>query len=158
MSSKREKTKKREHEKKTKRTITRAVTHIGLIEANPGQLEALDRLVTVYLVLCQQYVRLLCTQEVTPDKYASPAFETELSERWHRVAIQQAAGIAKSWRTNRQAAYEGYLEDLANWKFAQEASPNPKRKAPTWKEWHLPELRVPCIQATVNVVWVEPSE
>jgi hypothetical protein len=151
-------TKKRKHKKKTKRTITRAVTPICLIEANPGKLESLDRLVVQYLALCQQYVTLLCRQEATPDTYAAPVFETELSDRWHRVAIQQAAGIARSWRTNRQAAYEAYLEDLADWKLAQETSPDPKRKAPTWKEWHLPELRVPCIQATVNVVRVEPSE
>jgi hypothetical protein len=39
------------------------VTHIRLIEANPGKLEVLDQLIAVYLPLCQQYVLLLCTQE-----------------------------------------------------------------------------------------------
>ena len=44
-----------------------------------------------------------CTQE-QPDKFRATCFVTSLSERWHRVAIQQAAGIAKSWRTNRAQA------------------------------------------------------
>jgi len=42
---------------------------------------------------------------------------------------RQAAGIAKSWRTNRQAAYDAHVEDLVNWKLAQEQNPDPKRKA-----------------------------
>ena len=150
--------KKRKHKEKTKQTLTRAVTHLRLIEANPGKLDALDQLVVVFQALCQQYVTLFCTAETLPDKYADPVFESELSERWHRVAMQQAAGIAMSWRTNRQAAYHTYLEDLANWKRAQEQKPDPKRKEPGWKEWNIPELRVPCIQANANVVVVEPSQ
>ncbi len=149
--------KKRKRKQKTKQTITRALTHIRLIEANPGKLRALDQLVSVYLMLCQQYVRLFCT-EVAPSKYATPVFETELSDRGHRVAIQQAAGIAKSWRTNRANAYEAYLEAVSDWKLAQEVEATPKRKEPEWCEWNIPELRVPCIQANVNVVVVEPSE
>jgi hypothetical protein len=35
-----EEKKKRKRKKKTKQTITRAVTHIRLIEANPGKLDA----------------------------------------------------------------------------------------------------------------------
>jgi hypothetical protein len=150
---------KRAHKrkKKTKRTLIHAVTQIRLSEANPGKLEALDQLVEVYLALCQHYVTLLCTQEATPDKYALPVFETELSDRWHRVAMQQAAGIARSWRTNRQAAYDAYLQDLADWKRAQEQNPDPARKEPQWREWNIPELRVPAIQANVNVVVVEKA-
>jgi transposase len=78
--------------------------------------------------------------------------------------MQQAAGIAKSWRTNRQAAYAAYLEDLADYADAKakaETSGVPldsKRKEPEWREWNLPELRVPCIQANANVVVVEKSE
>jgi hypothetical protein len=53
--------KKRKRKKKTKQTLTRAVTHIRLIEANPGKLEVLDQLKAVYLPLCQQYVSL-CAQ------------------------------------------------------------------------------------------------
>jgi hypothetical protein len=140
------------------RSVTRAVTHIRLIEANAGKLEALDQLVAIYLPLCQQYVTLFCSKETVPDKYADPIFETILSDRLHRAVIQQAAGIARSWRSNRQAAYGAYLEELADWKQAQEQNPDPKRKEPTWKEWNLPALRVPCIQANVNVVVVEKSE
>jgi hypothetical protein len=150
--------KQRKHKKKTKQTLTHAVTHIRLIEANPSKLDALDQLVVVFQTLCQQYVTLFCTAETSPDKYADPVFESELSQRWHRVAMQQAAGIARSWRTNRQAAYDAYLEDLANWKLAQEQNPDPKRTEPTWKEWNIPVLRVPCIQANANVVVVEQSK
>src|SRR5438876_11911284 len=91
-------------------TLTRAVTHIRLIEVNPGKLAALDDLAPVYLSLCQQYVILFCT-DASPDKFHPPVFPTLLSERWHRVAIQQAAGIAQSWRTNREQAYQDYVDD-----------------------------------------------
>src|SRR6266566_2072828 len=93
-----EEKKKRKRKKKTKQTITRTVTHIRLIEANPGKLDALDQLVVEYLALTQQYVTLFTTQ-AQPNRYAEPMFEATLSQRWHRVAIQQAAGIAESWRT-----------------------------------------------------------
>src|SRR5260370_9767302 len=101
---------KRTRKKKSKQTITRAVPHIRLSEANAGKLDALDQLVVVFQSLCQQYVTLWCTTEGTPDRYATPVVASQLSERWQRVAMQQAAGIAKSWRTNRQAAYDAYLE------------------------------------------------
>ncbi len=84
--------------------VTKAVTHIRLLEVNPGKLAALDALAPVFLSLCQQYVAFFCTEE-QPDKFHPPVFVTSLSERWHRVAIQQAAGIAQSWRTNRLADY-----------------------------------------------------
>jgi hypothetical protein len=160
-----EETKKQRHrKKKTKQTITRAVTHIRLIEANPGKLEALDQLMAVYLRLCQQYVALFCEAQTPPDKYGDPLFETELSDRLHRVAMQQAAGIARSWRTNRQAAYDAYLEDVADYalvKAKAEASGStvaPKRKEPQWREWKVPVLRVPVMQANANVVVVEKSQ
>jgi hypothetical protein len=107
--------KKRKRKKQTQQRLTHAVTHIRLIEANPGKLDALDQLIVVFTALCQQYVTLFCTTETAPDKYAAPVFESELSERWQRVSMQQAAGIAQSWRTNRQAAYAAYLEDLADY-------------------------------------------
>ncbi len=75
--------------------VTRALTHIRLVEVNSGKLAALDALAPVYLVLCQQYVTLFCTQEM-PTKLRDPLYATSLSERWHRVAIMQAAGIAQS--------------------------------------------------------------
>ncbi len=155
--------KKRKRKKKTKQTLTHAVTHIRLTEANPGKLDALDQLVVVFQTLCQQYVTLFCTTDAHPDKYADPVFETELSDRWHRVAIQQAAGIARSWRSNRQNAYDAYLEDLADYAQAKDkatASGVPldrHPREPQWREWNLPELRVPVIQANANVVVVEKS-
>jgi hypothetical protein len=66
--------------------ITRAVTHIRLLEANSGKLAALDALAPVYLSLCQQYVAVFCTNE-QPNKLRDPLYHTPLSERWHRVAI-----------------------------------------------------------------------
>src|SRR5215470_9358354 len=89
-------------------TITRAVTHIRLEAANAGKLTALDDLAQVYRVLCQQYVTLFCTEE-RPNKLRAPLFATPLSERWQRVAIQQAAGIARAFRTNRAKAYQDYV-------------------------------------------------
>ena len=150
--------------KRTKQTLTHAVTHIRLIEANPGKLDALDQLIVVFTALCQQYVTLFCTTETAPNKYADPVFESELSEHWQRVCMQQAAGIAKSWRTNRQAAYAAYLEDLADYTDTKAKAQisgvplDPKRKEPAWQERNMPELRVPCIQANANVLVVEKSE
>ena len=120
MSRKPEKTTQKDkkqqlRKRKTKQTIIRAVTHIRLIEANPGKLAALDQMMAVYLPLCQRYVTLFCTADTAPDKYGHPVFETELSDRLHRVAIQQAAGIAKSWRTNRENAYQAYLQDVVDY-------------------------------------------
>jgi hypothetical protein len=154
---------KRKRKRKSKQTLTRAVTHIRLLEANTGKLEALDALVTVYLELCQRYTTLFCQAECTPDKWGEPVFETELSDRLHRVAMQQAAGIARSFRSNRARAYRAYLEDLARYQRARaEAEAQGrlasfKQREPTWTEWNLPVLRVPVIQANANVVVVEPS-
>lgn len=83
-----EQKKKRQRKKRTKQTITRAVTHIRLIETNPGKLDALDALMAVYLPLCQQYTTLFCESETGPDKYSDPVFETPFSDRLHRVAMQ----------------------------------------------------------------------
>jgi hypothetical protein len=159
-----EEKKKRTRKKKSQQTITCAVPHIRLREANPGKLDALDQLVVVFQALCQQYVTLWCTTDGIPDGYATPVFASQLSERWQRAVMQQAAGIAKSWRTNRQAAFDAYLEDLADYaqalaKAEESGIPlDPKRKEPVWREWNVPELRVPCIQANANVVVIEPSE
>ena len=76
-----EDTKKRQRKKKTKQTLTHAVTHIRLIEANPGKLDALDQLVVLFQALCHQYITLFCTAATSPDKYADPVFESELSQR-----------------------------------------------------------------------------
>src|SRR6266571_4865342 len=139
-------------------TITRAVTHIRLIEANAGKLAGLDELAPVYLALCQQYLTLFCTEE-QPDKFRDPCFQTPLSERWHRVVIQQAAGITQSWRTNREEAYQGYLEEVEDYQEQQaEGTLDPQAKEPIWKEWDVPALQETCIQANANVVKLESSE
>jgi len=138
--------------------ITKAVTHIQLIEVNPGKLAALDALAPVFLSLCQQYVTFFCTEQ-QPDKFHPPVFQTSLSERWHRVAMQQAAGIAQSWRTNREQTYQDYLEDVEDYQEQQtNGTLDPQAKEPQWREWDVPTLNQTCIQANVNVVKLEPSE
>src|SRR2546421_8325281 len=139
-------------------TLTKAVPHIRLGEANAGKLAALDELAQVYLALCQQYVTLFCTDEL-PDKFRPTCFPTVLSERWHRVAIQQAAGIAQSWRTNREQAYQDYLDDLLDYHEQEaEGTLDAEAKEPAWRGWSIPVLSQTCIQANVNVVALEPAE
>ncbi len=137
--------------------VTRAVTHIRLVEVNSGKLAALDALAPVYLALCQQYVTLFCTREA-PNNLRDPLYQTPLSERWHRVAIMQAAGIAQSWRSNRITAYQQYQDDLGRYQKQQaNGTLDAKAQEPCWREWNVPMLRTPCIQANVNVVKLEPS-
>jgi len=139
-------------------TLTRAVTHIRLEAANTGKLTALDDLAQVYLPLCQQYVTLFCTQE-RPDKLRAPLFATPLSERWQRVVIQQAAGIARSWRTNRAQAYQDYADDLLAYHEQEaEGTLDAGVQEPAWKEWNVPTLRQSCVQANANVVELEPAQ
>jgi hypothetical protein len=138
-------------------TLTRAVTHIRLEAANGGKLAVLDDLAQVYLPLCQQYLTLFCTEE-SPDKFRATCFATPLSERWHRVAIQQASGIAQSWRTNRANAYRDYLEELVAYQEQQtDGALDVEVNEPVWNEWDVPTLRQTCIQANTNVVVLEPS-
>src|SRR5260370_34096429 len=125
-----EEKKKRKRKKKSKQTITRAVAHIRLLEANVGKLSTLDARVRVYLELCQQYTTLFCQAESKPDKWSEPVYATELSERLHRVALQQAAGIADSFRTNRTAANHPRLQDVAAYKAAKAQTEASSRMAP----------------------------
>src|SRR6266851_7364286 len=128
-------------------TLTRAVTHIRLEAANAGKLAALDDLAQVYLPLCQQYATLFCTDE-RPNKLRAPLFATPLSQRWQRVAIQQAAGIARAFRTNRAQAYQDYLDDLLDYHEQEaECTLDADAKEPAWREWNIPVLRQTCIQA-----------
>ncbi len=136
-------------------TITRAVTHIRLEATNAGKLAALDDLAQVYMPLCQQYVTLFCTDE-QPNKFRSTCFASPLSERWHRVAIQQAAGIAQSWRTNRAQAYQDYVDDQLDYQ-EQRAEGILEAEEPVWREWDVPTLKETCIQANANVVVLEPA-
>ena len=124
--------------------LTRAVTHIHLCDANHAKIEALAALATEYLRLCQAYTTYFCT-EAQPDKYVAPCFDSPLSQRGPRVAIQHAAGIAQSWRSDYAAAYQDYLDMLAEYQEAGEGDP------PEWKQWHMPVLKEPVIQANANV-------
>ena len=141
----------------TPQRVTKAVTRIRLIAVNPGKLTALDQLAPLYLALCQQYVTYFCTT-VPPDKFHVPVFQTLLSERWHRVAIQQAAGIAQSWRSNRERAYQDYVEELVEYHEHQADATHQDAQVPVWKEWDVPTLHQTCIQANANVVVLEPSQ
>ena len=147
----------RGQKRRGKQIITKAVTHIRLDEANSVKLAALDTLAPAYLTLCQQYVTVFCTDE-QPNKYHDPIFSTPLSERWHRVAIQQAAGIAQSWRTNLDNAYQDYLDDLLDYHEREtDGILDEDEQEPTWHKWTIPVLKQPCIQANVNVVVLERS-
>jgi len=142
----------------TAHTLTKAVTHIRLVEVNAGKLAALDALALIYRTLCQEYVTLFCTTE-SPNKLRDPLYQTPLSERWHRVAIMQATGIARSWHSNRARAYQQYQDDLARYQQKQaDGTLDAKAKEPRWREWNVPTLREPCIQANVNVVKLEESQ
>ena len=166
---------RKQHQKKPApgqpQVVTRAVTHIRLEEANVGKLAALDALAPVYLALCQQYIDLFCTLE-PPNKLRDPCYATPLSERWHRVAIMQAAGIAQAWRTNRARAEQDYQQEAEAFQEELEAyqeqqargacDPGEKAikapKAPIRQKWNVPTLRQWCLQANVNVAKLEPSQ
>jgi len=133
--------------------VTRALTHIRLCDANHAKIAVLDALATAYLRLCQQYTTYFCT-EALPDKYAAPCFASPLSQRWQRVAIQQAAGVARSWRSNSAAAYQDYLDLLAEY----QEEPEPESDPPEWKEWLPPVLKERVIQANANVALLQPAQ
>ena len=78
-----------------------------------------------------------------------------LSQRWQRVAIQQAAGIARSWRTNHQRAQEDFADHLAAWLEEEHA---PEEAPPPWKPWRTPTLRKSVIQANANVALLQPGQ
>jgi Putative transposase DNA-binding domain/Probable transposase len=133
--------------------LTRAVTHIRLCDANHAKIEALDALAAEYRRLCQQYTAYFCT-EAQPDGYLAPCFESPLSQRWQRVAVQHAAGIAQSWRSNSAAAAQEYLDALA----AYEEDHEPDEAPPEWRDWNTPVLKEPTIQANANVALLQPSQ
>jgi ribosomal protein L37AE/L43A len=100
---------------------------------------------------------LFCTDEL-PNGFRAPCFLTPLSERWHRNAIQQAAGIAQSWRSNCANAYQDYLDALADYQEQQaDGTLEEGAKEPEWREWNMPTLRECCIQANGNVVKLEEA-
>jgi hypothetical protein len=131
--------------------LTCAATPMRLCDANHAKIATLDALAAAYPPLCQQYTTYFCT-EAQPDKYASPCFDSSLSQRWQRVAIQQAAGIAQSWRSNCAAAYQDYLDRC------QEYQEEPDGEPPEWQDWHTRVLNAPVIQANANVALLQPAE
>jgi hypothetical protein len=133
--------------------LTRAVTHIRLCDANHAKIEALDALAAEYLQLCQAYTTYFCTQ-AEPDGYLAPCFESPLSQRWQRVAIQHAAGIAQSWRSNYATVVQDYLDALA----AHEEDNESDEAPPEWHDWNTPILKEPVIQANANVALLEQPE
>lgn len=137
---------------KRKRLI-QAITHIPLRDMNQCKLLALDTLAEVYQDLCQQYTTYFC-QEAQPNLYATPHIASELSQRWQRVAIQQAAGIAQAWRSNRDKAFAAYENKRVSFErkypTAVEQAAHSKQ-APQWREFNLPELKLMKIEANRNV-------
>jgi hypothetical protein len=133
--------------------VTRAITPIRLCDANHAKIVALDALAAEYFRLCQHYTTHFCMQ-AQPDPYAAPCFESPLSQRWQRVAIQQAAGIARSWRTNHQRAHEDFADTLAEW---HEEDHPPGETPPAWTPWQTPALKKSVIQANANVALLQPS-
>jgi hypothetical protein len=134
--------------------LTRTLTHIRLYEVNDAKVAALDALATEYMALCQQYVTAFCT-EAEPNGYADLCFPSPLSQRWQRVAIQQAAGIARSWRSNHQRAQEDFADILASW---LEEAHKPEETPPKWTLWRTPTLKKTVIQANANVALLQPSQ
>jgi hypothetical protein len=114
---------------------------------------ALDAVAAEYMALCQQYVALFCT-EVEPDDCTHPCFSSPLSQRWQRVAIQQAAGIARSWRANHERAPEDFADSFAAW--LEEEHP-PEKTPPEWTPWRTPTLKRTVIQANATVALLQPS-
>jgi hypothetical protein len=135
-------------------TLIQAVTHIALCESNQVKRDALNAVADVYQKLCQQYTTYFC-QDAEPDAYADLHMPSELSQRWQRVAMMQAAGIAQSWRSNRDNAYAEFEKRKAwfeqQYPTAAEQEANAS-KAPQWCEFNLPELKQMKIEANKNVV------
>jgi IS605 OrfB family transposase len=135
-------------------TLIQAITHIPLRESNQVKLDALNAVADVYQNLCQAYTTYFC-EEAEPDGYADPHLPSELSQRWQRVVMMQAAGIAQSWRSNRDNAYAEYERKKA---WFEQKYPTPAEqeanasKAPQWREFNLPELKQMKIEANKNVV------
>jgi hypothetical protein len=133
--------------------LPRAVTHSRLGDANHAKLEALDALAAAYLRLCQQYTTFFCT-DAEPDGSLAPCFERPLAGRWQRVAMQHAAGLAQSWRSNSATAAHEYLDQLS----AYEADHAPDEAPPVWKDWNTPVLKEPVLQANAHVARLQPAE
>jgi hypothetical protein len=86
-------------QRKKRQRFIQAVTHIPRQETNHNKLDRLNAVADAYRDLCQKYTTYFC-EETEPDKYVAAHIASELSQRWQRVALMQAAGIAQSWRSN----------------------------------------------------------
>jgi hypothetical protein len=134
--------------------LTRAVTHIRLCAVNDAKVATLDALAIAYKALCQQYVTHFCA-EADPDSYAAPRFPSPLSQRWQRVAVQQAAGIARSWRSNHERSQEEFADVLATW---LEEEHQPDEQAPVWRPWQTPTFKKTVMQANANVALLHSEQ
>ena len=123
--------------------LTRAIHHIRLADANTGKLAELDAVWDAYQPLCEQYIRLFCT-EVMPNGALALCFESQLSARWQRDVVRQAAGIAQSWRSNRERHWRDYVDRLIGYGSLNEEQ-QAKRKKPEWTEPAIPELHAVSI-------------
>jgi len=136
--------------KKQSRTeLTRSLHNIRLSDVNSGKLAAVDALWAAYKPLCEQYIQLFCG-EAEPDAALRFCFVSRLSARWQREAVRQAAGIAQSWRSNRQRLWSEYASKRA-WYESLSEQEQAGRKKPEWTEPRIPELRQVSIQASTNV-------
>jgi hypothetical protein len=98
-------------------------------------------------------VTLFCA-EAEPDPSADPRCSRPLSQRWQRVAIQQAAGSARSWRAHQQRAPEDCADPRAAWREEDQA---PGKTPPKWREGQTPTLKRTVIQATATVALLQPA-
>jgi len=130
-------------------SLTRTINHIRLAAANTGKLVALDVLWEAYQPLCKQYIGLFC-ETLEPDAMLAFCFDSVLSARWQRVAVQQAAGITKSWHSNRLNSLKAYHEKLVYYE-SLEPIKQQAHKKPEWNEPALPTLHAVSIQANENV-------
>ena len=135
--------------KQSEPKLTRAIHSIRLAEVNAGKLAALDAVWIAYKLLCEQYLALFCTQ-VKPNAEIEFRFGSSLSARWQREAVRQAAGIAKSWLSNRKRRW-GEYNGKVKWYESLDDKDKHARKKPEWIEPLLPELHQVSIQASTNV-------
>jgi hypothetical protein len=141
--------------------LTRAVTPMRRCAATTAKVAALDALVAALdalaaadTALSQPYVTHFCA-EAEPKGFSDPCVPSPLAHRWQRVAIQQAAGIARSWRTTHQRAQEDCADHFAAWLEEEQA---PEEAPPPWKPWRTPTLRKAVIQATATVALLHPGQ
>src|SRR5258708_18087663 len=71
----------------------------------------------------------------------------------------QAGGLARGWGSTGPTASQQYQTDLEQYqKHQADGQVAADAKEPRSREWNVPTLREPCIQANVNVVKLETSQ